>query len=334
MKPFISRSWTRRRTLAALLLPATLLVSSCDKSGDGSSKPVTLKFGHLASESHTWHQAALKFKEVVEARSAGQIEVKVYPNSQLGQEMELINSIQLGTADLTITGESLQNWAPKAALLAVPYAFSSTEEMRAAADGPVGEEISTEITAKTGLVPLTWFERGPRHLTSNRPITSPADLQGLKLRVPNVPLFIKVWQELGAKPTPMAFGEVFTSLQQNTIEAQENPLSLIDSASFDEVQEIVNLTAHVRSWIYVVIGQEKLDSLSPEQRQIVEEAAAEMQAYEHELFLAEEKALRTRLEERGMRFVEVDQDAFAGKATPAVHAALTPEQQALLEKLK
>ena len=107
MKPFISRSWTRRRTLAALLLPATLLVSACDKSNDGSPKPVTLKFGHLASESHTWHQAALKFKEVVEARSAGQIEVKVYPNSQLGQEMELINSIQLGTADLTITGESL-----------------------------------------------------------------------------------------------------------------------------------------------------------------------------------------------------------------------------------
>lgn len=333
MKSIHSRFWTRRLALSALLLPGALLVGSC-KSGDGSAKPVTLKFGHLASESHTWHQAALKFKEVVEERSAGQIEVKVYPNSQLGQEMELINSIQLGTADLTITGESLQNWAPKAALLAVPYAFTTAEEMRAAASGPVGEEITTEITAKTGLVPLTWFERGPRQLTSNRAIHSPDDLKGLKLRVPNVPLFIKVWQELGAKPTPMAFGEVFTSLQQNTIEAQENPLSLIDSASFYEVQKQVNLTAHVRSWIYVVIGQEKLNALTPEQRQIVEEAAAEMQAYEHELFLAEEEALRARLEERGMTFVEVDQDAFAAKAQPAVLSALTPEQKALLEKLK
>jgi tripartite ATP-independent transporter DctP family solute receptor len=205
--------------------------------------------------------------------------------------------------------------------------------MRAAASGPVGKEITTEITAKTGLVPLAWFERGPRHLTSNRPITSPDDLKGLKLRVPNVPLFVKVWQALGAKPTPMAFGEVFTSLQQNTIEAQENPLSLIDSASFYEVQKHVDLTAHVRSWIYVVIGKDKLDSLPPDLRGIVVDAAAEMQAYEHELFLAEEEALRARLEEKGMTFVESDQEAFARRAKPAVLSALGPEQRALLEKL-
>jgi tripartite ATP-independent transporter DctP family solute receptor len=320
--------------LSAGLLAAGWLLSSCnskERAGDGA---YTLKFGHLASESHTWHQAAVKFKELVEERSDGRVAVKLYPNSQLGQEMDLINSIQLGTADMTITGESLQNWAPKAALLGVPYGFASSEEMRAAARGPVGEEIATEIRIKTGLVPLTWFERGPRHLTANRPIKTPDDLRGLKLRVPNVPLFVKVWQELGAKPTPMAFDEVFTSLQQNTIEAQENPLSLIESASFHEVQKHVNLTAHVRSWIYVVIGEEALGAMPPDLQEIVRQAAVEMQTHEHELFLAEEVALRARLEERGMRFVESDQAAFAARALPAVWRALSPEQRALFEKLK
>ncbi|MDD7984993.1 TRAP transporter substrate-binding protein [Lentisphaera marina] len=294
----------------------------------------TLKFGHLSSEDNTWHKAALKFKELVEERSQGKVQVKVYPNSQLGKEMDVINSIQLGTADMTITGESLQNWAPKAALMAVPYAFESSEQMRAAAGGVVGQEISQEITAKTGLVPLGWFERGPRYLTSNRPIKTPEDLKGIKLRVPNVPIFVKVWEELGAKPTPMAFSEVFTSLQQNTIEAQENPLSLIDSASFSEVQKNINLTAHVRSWIYVVIGEDKLNSLPADLQAIVKQAAIDMQAYENELFLAEEAQLKDKLTKAGMVMVEADQKAFASKAKVAVMKNLTPDQKALLEKIK
>ena len=316
-----------------LTIAASLAFISCD-SGKTKSDTYTLKFGHLSSEDNTWHKAAVKFKELVEERSQGKVQVKVYPNSQLGKEMDIINSIQLGTADMTITGESLQNWAPKAALMAVPYAFESSEEMRAAAGGPVGQEISQEITAKTGLVPLTWFERGPRYLTSNRPIKTPADLKGLKLRVPNVPIFVKVWEKLGAKPTPMAFSEVFTSLQQSTIEAQENPLSLIDSASFSEVQKNINMTAHVRSWIYVVIGEDKLNSLPPELQAIVKQAAVDMQTYENELFLAEEEKLKEKLTKAGMTLVDSDQKAFAEIAKVAVMESLTPEQKALLEKIK
>lgn len=317
------------------ILPLLCLLSSCGtrNSEDRQSPEFTLKFGHLANEENTWHLAALKFQELVQLRSQNRIEVTVYPNSQIGKEMDLINSIQLGTADMTITGESLQNWAPKAALLAVPYAFSSAEEMRAAASGPVGDEIRAEITEKTGLVPLAWFERGPRHLTSNRPITAPAELAGLKVRVPNVPLFVSVWQELGAKPTPMAFSEVFTALQQNTIEAQENPLSLIDSASFFEVQKHVNLTAHVRSWIYIVIGEAKLNKMPADLQDIVRQAAIDAQAHEHTLFLAKEAELRASLEAKGMSFVDSDQAAFAKIARPAVLKALTDEQRALLERL-
>ncbi|MDT8893067.1 TRAP transporter substrate-binding protein [Halomonas sp. I1] len=318
-----------KRLVTSAVLGAAILGSQAGLAAD-----FTLKFGHLANEENIWHQAAVKFKEEVEANSDGRIEVQLYPNEQLGAEMDVINSIQLGTADMTITGESLQNWAPKAAMMAVPYAFRDSEHLEQAVEGEIGEEIEAQITERANLVPLAWFERGPRHLTSNRPIEKPEDLDGLRLRVPNVPLFVDTWEALGARPTPMAFSEVFTSLQQNTIEGQENPLSLIESASFDEVQDYVNLTGHVRSWIYVVIGKDKLDSMPEDLQQVVFEAADTMQAHEADLFAEDEERLRQDLEERGMEFVEVDTDAFAEQARPAVLDSLNEEQRKLFEAIQ
>ncbi|WP_447553308.1 TRAP transporter substrate-binding protein [Vreelandella sp. EE22] len=294
----------------------------------------TLRFGHLANEQNIWHQAAEKFKEEVEANSDGRIEVRLYPSEQLGSEMDVINSIQLGTADMTITGESLQNWAPKAAMMAVPYAFRDSEHLHDAVSGEIGTEIEEQIIERTNLVPLAWFERGARELTSNRPIRTPQELDGLRLRVPNVPLFVDTWQAMGARPTPMAFSEVFTALQQNTLEGQENPLSLIESASFNEVQDYVNMTGHVRSWIYVVIGRNQLENMPEDLQQVVRDAAETMQAYESELFVEDQERLEQALAERGMEFIEVDIDAFAEAARPAVLEALTPEQRELFDAIQ
>lgn len=293
----------------------------------------TLKFGHLANEENVWHQAALKFAEEVAAKSEGRVEVEVFPNEQLGKEMDLINGIQLGTVDMTITGESLQNWAPSAALLAIPYALRDLAHLDAVAGGELGDQIEAEITEKTQLKPLAYFARGARNLTSNRAITAPSELDGLRLRVPNVPLFVSVWETLGAKPTPMAFSEVFTSLQSGTIDAQENPLSLIKSASFFEVQSHVNLTEHVRSWIYVVIGNDKFSSMPEDLQQVVLDAAATMQAHERELFLAEEQQLRADLEGAGMTFTDVDKQAFIDAAKPAVLDFLSDELKPLYEQM-
>jgi len=190
------------------------------------------------------------------------------------------------------------------------------------------------ITERTNLVPLAWFERGPRELTSNRPIRHPDDLDGLRLRVPNVPLFVDTWQALGARPTPMAFSEVFTALQQNTIEGQENPLSLIESASFNEVQDYVNMTGHVRSWIYVVIGRTQLENMPEELQQVVRDAAQTMQEYQADLFVEDQKRLEQVLQERGMEFVDVDVAAFADKARPAVLEALSDEQRELFDAIQ
>ncbi|WP_226627435.1 TRAP transporter substrate-binding protein [Alloyangia pacifica] len=323
---------TVAKTLKTLMLSgiATVALSASAMAAD-----MTLKLGHPANEDNIWHKASVKFAEELATLTDGRIEVEVYPNETLGKEMDVINGMQLGTADMTITGESLQNWAPMAALLAVPYAYTSLEDMDAAAGGELGERIEAQIIEKVGIRPIAYFARGPRELTSNRPITSPDELNGLKMRVPNVPLFLNVWKALGANPTPMAFSEVFTSLQNGTIEAQENPLALIKSANFNEVQQYINKTDHVRSWIYLTISEMAWNQMSEEDQANVMEAAKRAQDYERELFLADEEQLVTQLEDLGVEFVDVDNEAFAAAAKDAVLSSVSedirPDVEALFD---
>jgi tripartite ATP-independent transporter DctP family solute receptor len=308
-------------------------VAAMMMSSSAIAAEMTLKLGHLANEQNSWHKAAVKFGEELSSLTDGRIDVQVFPNETLGKEIDLINGMQLGSVDMTITGESLQNWAPMAALLAVPYAYPTLEDMDAVASGEIGSKIEDQIVEKAQIRPIAYFARGPRNLTSNREIKSPDDLNGLKMRVPNVPLFLDVWKALGAQPTPMAFSEVFTSLQAGTIDAQENPLALIDSASFDEVQKFVNKTEHVRSWIYLTISEITWNNLSDEDKAAVTEAAKRAQAYERDLFAADEERLTKELQEKGMTFVEVDKKAFAAKAKDAVLANVSDEIRPFVEEL-
>lgn len=312
---------------------ATLSAFALACSGALYAADITLKLGHLANEDNSWHKGSLKFAEEVKALTKGTVEVKVFANDALGKEMDLINGMQLGTADMLITGESLQNWAPKAALLAVPYAFKNMAEMDKAVNGPLGEEIKKDIIDKAKVIPLAYFARGPRNLTSNKPIKTVDDVKGLKMRVPNVPIFMQFWRGVGAQPTPMAFGEVFTSLQTGVIDAQENPLALIKSASFFEVQKYVNRTEHVRSWIYLAIGQKSYNKLNADQKAALQEAAKRAQAYERQLYLADEQKLEAELKAKGMTFIETDQSGFAKKAKEAVLASSKEELKPIIQKL-
>lgn len=330
MHPFLLDGKRMRKSLFYLVL--LLLFSSCQQPTENKKPEYVLRFGHLANENNIWHKAALKFAEEVRHRSDGSVEVKIYPNEQLGNEMDMITSIMGGSLDLLITGESLQNWSvPHAVLCATPYAIRDSEHLQKIAGGPVGKEIENQILTVTGLRPLAWFERGARNLTSNQPVKHPDDLNGMTIRVPNVPLFVSTWSALGAKPTPMAFSEVFTALQQSTIHGQENPFALIRSAGLYEVQKYCSLTEHVKSWIYVVIGNKQFEALPADLQKIVLDAAAVMQTYEHELFLEQEEKDYTFLKERGMEFIQVDKAAFEKKAQTAVNKALSGEQKKLFD---
>jgi len=298
------------------------------------AEKIVWKFGHLANEDHLWNQTALKFAELVGEKTAGQIEVKVYPNEQLGSEMDNITGIQTGTVDLTISGESLQNWAPKAALLAIPYAITSSEQMDQVINGDLGGEIEAQITEKVGLIPLYHHMRAPRNLTSNMAVRTPEDVKGLKMRVPNVPIFIDAWSAAGANPQAMAFSEVFTGLQQGVIGAQENPYDLIVSASFFEVQDYVNETEHVSSWVYVLVGEKQFNALTPELQAAVTEASAEAQAWGQAEFEASAAEYKQKCIDEGMTIVDdVDKAAFQEVMMPAIQKSLDEEQIELLNRI-
>lgn len=290
-----------------------------------------LVFAHIADENNSWHKYALKFEELVEANSDGRIEVTIYPNNTLGSESEVLEMIQTGTCDMTITADSLSTWAPDIGFMGTPFMLDSLEHLEKVVDGEVGQFIEKEILDKAGMRCLSWLARGPRYLTSTVKVTSAADLKDVVIRVPDVPMYVTTWQSFGAKPVPMALSEVFTSVQNGTINAQENPLALIKSNGFAEVFPYCMETEHVRSWIYVVVSESKFQSMPADLQEVVLAAADEAQAYERELFLQDEQALRAELEAAGMEFVPVDTASFADKV-PAILELLTDTQRELYDK--
>ena len=317
---------------------SALVLGACgsddaSEGGESSGGTTEWRFGHLADENHIWHKTALKFEELVEENADGQLEITIYPNNSLGGETDTINSIQAGSADMVISGETLQNWAPNAALMAVPYAFRDLEHVQSVVEGDIGEQIKQEISDEAGLTALYYHTRAPRNLTSNEPITSPDDLSGFSMRVPNVPLFLDTWQAAGAAPQVMDFNEVFTGLQQGVIDGQENPVDLIQSGGLYEVQDYVNRTEHVFSWIYILVGNEQYNALSDDLKQVVQDAAAEAQVYGEELYNEEIETIEQDLIDSGMEFVDVDQDAFREAMTPAVESSLSAEQLELYKQI-
>lgn len=321
------------------MIPATKLLASASVVAlmgavvPAQAANITLKLGEVNNTANVWYKASVYFGKQVSRLTNGKVAVKVYPNSTLGSEMDMINGMQLGTVDMTITGESLENWAPKAALVAIPYAYTSLAQMDKIASGPIGKSIEKQIIKRAKIIPIAYFPRGPRELTSNRPIRKPSDLHGLKMRVPNVPLYVKMWRALGADPVPMAFSSVFTALQNGTVQAQENPLALIKSASFYQVQKYVNLTNHVRSWIYLTISEKTFNRMSKSEQQAVLKAGRLTQTYEHKLFLKSQTQLRRELKNDGMTFVKADDAAFKAKAEPAVIAGVPASIRPTVKKL-
>lgn len=324
------RIFSGAKAILGILL-ASIILAGCSQKKEGTYH---FTLGHLANEDHTWHLAVLYFDSLLNARTGGKVRITVYPNEQLGKEVEMIRSIRAGISDMTITAGTLQNWCKEAAFAEMPFLLRDSTHLQALVSGETGRMISNRIQDRTGLHIVCYFQRGPRHLTSNRPVHHPSDLKGMIIRVPNVPSYVTAWQALGAKPTPMAFSEVFTSLQQGTVEAQENPLALISSANFAEVQKYLNMTSHVLSWVYVVIGGQQFDRMPEELQEIFLQAASEMQDYEHKLYLEKEEYFLNELTAKGMQFIEVDLAAFREAGSQAVFESLDDEMKDIYIKIK
>ena len=216
------------------------------------------------------------FAKEVEKRTNGRYKIQTFYNGSLGGERESIEAVQLGTHELTFTSTGpIPNFVPETKILDVPFLFRDKAHARAVLDGPIGQEMLTKFDAK-GMKGLAWAENGFRNMTnSKRDIKEPADVKGLKMRTMENPVHITAYKALGIITTPMAFPEVFTALQQGTVDGQENPLSVIISAKFDQVQKYLSLTGHVYSPCIFLMNKGSFDKLSKADQQAFVEAAKE-----------------------------------------------------------
>ena len=299
-----------------------------------------LTVAHIVDEANSWHRASVFFKEEIEKRSNGRIAVTVYPNSQLGSEIDQIQSaLTGGGVDIVITGESMMTYVRELGILGVPYLMTSEEHMTKVAGGEIGKEIENlMMMGGDGFRCLAYFVRGPRNVTSNKPVRTPDDMKGMIIRTPASTITVATFEAFGAKPTPMAFAEVFTSLQSGTIQAQENPLAMIKTGNFYEVQKYLNKTEHLRTWIYFALAERSFQALPADLQKLVVEVGKEMQDYERKLFYADEAKLADELKAAGMEFVEdVNQAAFAKLANEAMQKLMAGEYsylKPLYDKIK
>jgi len=258
------------------------------------------------------------FAQEVEKRTNGRYKIQTFYSGSLGGERESIESVQLGTQELTLTSTGpVPNFVPEARILDIPFLFRDKAHARAVLDGPIGQELLTKFESK-GFKALAWSENGVRHMTnSKRAVNSPSDLKGLKMRTMENPVHVAAYKGLGIVTTPMAFPEVFTALQQGTVDGQENPLSVIMAAKFDQVQKHLSLTGHVYSPAIILMNKAAFDKLAAaDKTAFLEAAKVAAKANRDRVDVDDAKGVAD-LRSKGMQVVDnVDKSKFMDQLKP------------------
>ncbi|MEE4261557.1 MAG: TRAP transporter substrate-binding protein [Desulfobacteraceae bacterium] len=270
----------------------------------------TIKAGHGAQTGHPTHFGLVQLAKIVQERSNGKLEIKVFPDRQLGEEREMVEGLQFGTVDMTVVSTGpLGGFVGEINVLDLPFLFKNRSHAYSVFDGPIGSELLAKFDP-IGIKAVAIWENGWRHLTTKKPITSPADLKGLKMRTMANQIHMAAFKALGAGPVPMAWGEVYTSLDQGVIEAQENPITVIYTNSLWEVQNYVTLTGHVYGPHLVLISQKSLAKLPEDLQQILISAAMETSSYQRQVGIELEAEQSLLLEQKGMKINTVDLEPF------------------------
>lgn len=277
----------------------------------------TLKVGHVFAADHPWQVALEGLSADVAEATDGEVIIEVYPSSQLGGDREVAEGLGLGTVEMGLFGTgALQVLDKRLIIEELPYAWPTRESAYAALDGELGEALA-EILEGHDIKAISWWESGYRHITNSvKPIVTPADLEGIKLRVPEAELRLDTFRELGAQPTPMAFSEVFTALQQNVVDGQENPLATIYASKFHEVQEHLALSGHIWGSGVLTISTSAWDKLTEDQQKALTEAAAVWRDREREMIRKSDDEVLALLKEAGMKVTEPDAAAFQEAVQP------------------
>jgi len=275
-----------------------------------------IKLGHVGEPGSLFQKSADEFAKRANAKLGSKAKVVVYGSSQLGGDKELLQKLKLGTVDLAVPSTVMSSEVDLFGIFEMPYLVKDREHMKRIEKEVVWPSLAP-AAAKKGLTLLAVWENGYRHITNSKhPINVPDDLKGIKLRVPEGKWRVKMFEAYGANPSPMKFSEVFTALQTGVMDGQENPLTQIYSAKFQEVQKYLSLTGHVYTPAYLTAGTTKWNALPADVRKTLEDTAKETQAFVYQTAAKDEDDLLAKLKAGGIQVNNPDKNAFVAASKP------------------
>jgi len=267
----------KKSSFATFCLASFVFALSFWFVGSQAWAQTTLKLAHGMPpvEDENIHRAVSVFKKIVEQKTAGKVKVEIYPANQLGREREQFEGVKLGTIEMCMIADGpIAGFFPEIMIIGIPYLYSNEAVAWRSLDSAFGKGLFEEMRKKTGVRTLGIGENGFRNFTNRvRPIRTPDDLKGLKIRTMENPAHMAMVKALGASPTPIAWGEVYMALQQGVVDGQENPVSVIQVAKFNEVQKYLTLDGHVYSILPILINDKFFLSLSPDVQKIITDTA-------------------------------------------------------------
>lgn len=280
---------------------------------------VTLKMGHTGAPDHHFQAIGEDFAQRLSEETNGAVKIELYPSDSLGKQMELVEGTFFGTNDMVLTSDAvLSNFVPEVGIINLPFLFQDSDHVRRTLDGEIGEALAAKVEAQGAHV-VGWWENGFRHVTnSTRPIETPADMEGMKLRVPEGPIFVDTFTQLGAQATPIAFTELYSALQLGTVDGQENPPAHILTQRFYEVQDYASRTGHIYLSSPVLISHAALSRLSDNQREALMRIGRETAARHTEMVLAAEADQWEQIASEGMQINDVDKAPFVEATRPVI----------------
>lgn len=304
----------RKTTVLQAVAAAALLAT-----GAAASAQTVLKMGYAVAQNSHYGVGATVLCDEIEKGTAGRYKCQHYPAAALGGEREMIEAVQLGTQDLVNTSTGpLGNFVPETKIFDIPFLFRDYDHARKVMDGKIGQDVLMAMRSK-GLIGLAWGENGFRHMTnSKRPINQATDAAGLKMRTMENKVHMAGYKTFGILPTPMAFPELFTALQQGTVDGQENPIPVILASKFSQVQKHLSLTGHVYSPAVFILSPNVWSKLSDADKKVFTDAAVKAGAAQRKKVNDDEANGIAQLKKDGMQVVEqVNGDSFRKAVAPA-----------------
>ena len=278
-----------------------------------------LKFGHTGAPNHHYQKIAEMFADRVSDLTKGEVKIAVFPSDQLGKQLEITEGVMMGTHDMCQTSDTiLSNWVPELGIGNLPFIFNDNSDYRKVFDGPLGEKFA-KLIEPTGAIVIGWWENGMRHTTNNvRPITKPADFKGLNIRVPEGEVFVDTFKALGANPTVVSFGELYSALQLKAVDGQENPPAHVVTQKFYEVQKYISKTGHIHMSSPILMNKALLDSMPKAYQDAILQAGREMGPIHTKMVEELENEQWKEIAAHGMKINEVDKAPFREAVKPVI----------------